>query len=244
MKFYLVTNKKYNINFNLVLDTFDNFIESLKVSKNFYHSFCKSNNISIINFDHYYKENIYILQGELLKYYILINDNLYTEKYIIINDIISDLYNYMINQLCQTFRSYYALFPHFRRIGYLKEYYSGNTDDILIMEISETDINFLKYLDINNLTRDKLFRLIYIYACNCNRFVDFTPIFLTKMNIQNKFETNYSTTKENYTETVKNFDDSLDNYLDTLTYESIYERELNKILNNLPNICLSNLKYQ
>jgi len=35
---------------------------------------------------------------------------------------------------------------------------------------------------------------------------------------------------------------SRDKYLDSITYESIHERELNKILVNLPNICISNIK--
>ena len=30
-------------------------------------------------------------------------------------------------------------------------------------------------------------------------------------------------------------------YLDSLTYETIYKRELNKLLVNLPNICISNI---
>ena len=33
----------------------------------------------------------------------------------------------------------------------------------------------------------------------------------------------------------------LNNYLDTLNYESNYDRELHKILINLPNICISHI---
>ena len=41
--------------------------------------------------------------------------------------------------------------------------------------------------------------------------------------------------------TVLNFDNSLNNYLDSLTIKSIYERELDKILITLPNICISHI---
>ena len=39
-----------------------------------------------------------------------------------------------------------------------------------------------------------------------------------------------------------NFDNSLNNYLDSLTIKSIYERELDNILINTPNICISNIQ--
>ena len=38
-----------------------------------------------------------------------------------------------------------------------------------------------------------------------------------------------------------NFYKSLNNYLDTLSYKSIYDRELTKILINLPKIYISNI---
>ena len=42
--------------------------------------------------------------------------------------------------------------------------------------------------------------------------------------------------------TVLNFNNSLNNYLDSLEYQSIYERELDKILITIPNICISNIQ--
>ena len=42
--------------------------------------------------------------------------------------------------------------------------------------------------------------------------------------------------------TIFDFYESLNKYLDSLTIKSIYERELDKILKNLPNICISNIQ--
>jgi hypothetical protein len=43
------------------------------------------------------------------------------------------------------------------------------------------------------------------------------------------------------TKTLEQFDDSLDKYLNSLKSESIYVRELDKILTNLPCICTFNI---
>jgi len=44
------------------------------------------------------------------------------------------------------------------------------------------------------------------------------------------------------TYTIVNFYKSLNKYLDSLTIKSIYERELDKILITIPNICISNIQ--
>ena len=80
MNIYNINNKKYNINFNLKLYSFYNFIEQLNVSKKYYHNHCNLKNINIKDFDNEYIKNINILEGELLKYYILINNYEYDDN--------------------------------------------------------------------------------------------------------------------------------------------------------------------
>ena len=61
MSIYHIINEKYNINFDLKLDSFYNFIDSLKESKKYYYDYCKAENINIIDFDNEYIDNINIL---------------------------------------------------------------------------------------------------------------------------------------------------------------------------------------
>ena len=113
MATYHIINEKYNINFDLKLDTFYNFIESLKESKKYYYDYCNLKNINIKDFDNEYIDNINKLEGELLKYYILITNDDNVEKYIIINDIIRDLHNYMIKIIKE-----YCIFNDCQIIGF------------------------------------------------------------------------------------------------------------------------------
>ena len=90
MSTYNIINKKYNVNFNLKLDSFYIFIQSLKESKKYYHDYCKLENININDFDNEYIDTINKLEGELLKYYILITNNDNVEEYVIVNNNIND----------------------------------------------------------------------------------------------------------------------------------------------------------
>ena len=74
MNIYSISNEKYNINFDLKSDSFHDFIEALKESRKYYHDYCNLKNINIKDFDNEYIDNINILKGELLKYYILITN--------------------------------------------------------------------------------------------------------------------------------------------------------------------------
>ena len=84
-------------------DSFFEFIEQLKESKKYYSDYCKTKNINIIDFDNEYIDNLNILKSELLKYYILITNDDNVEKYIVINDIIKDLHNFMIKIIKEYF---------------------------------------------------------------------------------------------------------------------------------------------
>ena len=222
MTTYNVSNEEYNVNFDLKLNSFHDFIESLKKSKEYYYDYCNLKNINIKDFDNEYIDNINILKGELLKYYILITNNDNVEEYVIIDDTIKELHKFMISELGRT--TYY-IFPEFEN----KYTDDENTNN----EISEADVNFIETIDINFLTRNQLAKLINIYAYNCNRYLNFQKGFMTKMNIICILIPN------SITKTLKQFDESLDNYLDSQSYETIYKRELDKILTNLPSICLS-----
>ena len=98
MTTYNVSNEEYNVNFDLKLNSFHDFIESLKKSKEYYYDYCNLKNINIKDFDNEYIDNINILKGELLKYYILItNDYDNVEKYVIVDDTIKEIYNSVMN---------------------------------------------------------------------------------------------------------------------------------------------------
>ena len=93
-------------------------------------------------------------------------------------------------------------------------------------------------IDINCLIRDNLSRLINIYACNAVRYKYFQVGFCQKMNIN--LEPLKCGSDDSHKITNK-YVNSKNIYLDTLKYKSIYEKELDKILDNLPNICISNI---
>jgi hypothetical protein len=208
MNIYTINNKKYNVNFNLKLDSVYDFIQSLKESKQYYHDYCNLKNINIIDFDNEYIENINILKSDLLKYYILINDN-DVEKYVIINDTIKEMYNVIIK-------------------------INNRCTDVNTCEY--TNLEIIKYsLNINYLTKQRLSSLIKIYAFYYNKShfyeLNIDKVLLSRIGICN------SITEPNENNTL-----NLNKYLNTLKYESIYEKELDKILINLPDICISNIK--
>ena len=225
MTTYNVSNEEYNVNFDLKLNSFHDFIESLKKSKEYYYDYCNLKNINIKDFDNEYIDNINILKSDLLKYYILIENDKDSEEYIIINDIIKDLYEFMISELGRT--TYY-IFPQL-------EAFTDDNISAVDNDISEADANFIESINMNFLTMNQLAKLIHIYAYNCNRYPHFQKGFMTKMNIICILIPN------SITKTLEQFNESLDKYLDSLKSESIYERELDKILTNLPCICLSHI---
>jgi hypothetical protein len=95
-------------------------------------------------------------------------------------------------------------------------------------------MDFINDIDIYYLTRYNLSRLLNIYACNVNRYKHFRKGYLTKFNIKSEL-------KISRYNTISYFEDSLEQYLDSLDYETIYDRELKKIINSLSDICLLNL---
>ena len=212
MSIYHIVNEKYSINFDLKLDSFYNFIDSLKKSTKYYSDYCNLKNINIIEFDNEYIDNINILKSELLKYYILITNDDNDEKYIIVNNTIKAIYNSII-KLPLACRSFIDC-------------------DYITHEIIKGS------LYINYLTRTKLSVLIkiYIFYCGSSHYNNGSITLDKKLlhsigighDIIDDCAHDISTKK-------------LNNYLDNLTYESIYDRELTKILINLPNICISNI---
>jgi hypothetical protein len=253
MTTYNVTNEKYNINFDLKFDSFYNFFESLKESKKYYSDCCNLENINIVDFDNEYIENINILKSELLKIYILItNDDV--EKYIIVDDTIEDLFNFIIEIFERNIFESRLLYPPGYRDTVTKievlhtnhQYCSLNTyiPGHKEMYLLENDKIFMTNLDINYLTKYSLSRLIDIYACNASRYAHFMKGFLSKMNISTSFVTDQSNNGPDYNDAGNRTNKYIklkEIYLDSLEYESIYDRELTKILINLPNICISNI---
>ena len=244
--------KKYNVTFDLKFDSFYNFFESLKESKKYYYDYCEKNNINITDFNDEYVDNINILKSDLLKYYILVNDDsIYSvsERYVIVNDTIKDFYNFMIKQFKQnTFEiRYLYASKHAEDIHWIEIDNSNSKDssmDIYYtpqeMYLIESDKIFLENININYLTKDNLSKLIDIYASNANRYEHFKVGFLKKFGINLTLWVKYGVLYKNPTLTNK-YNESKNKYLDSLTYETIYERELNKLLLNLPNICIANI---
>jgi hypothetical protein len=235
---YKIINEKYNINYDLKFDSFNNFLESLKDSKKYYHDYCTTKNISTRDFDTEYINTINILKSELLKSYILITNDKDAEKYVIVNETIRDLYDFMNQTIKEV--SLNENFTGFRvQLAY-------NYQDCLMSGVdvcmTNLDAEFITSININWLTRSQLSKLIFIYAFNAKRYIHFKKGFLTKMNIiNNNFFGLHDYIKLEYCPLMKNFNESKNNYLNTLTYESIYKREFNKILTNLPNTCVSNI---
>ena len=230
MTIYYVINEKYNINFELKFDTFHNFFDSLKDSKKYYSDCCENENINIIEFNNEYIENINILKSEILKYYILIqnnDNNNNVEKYVVINDEIKELYNSLIK------------FPHsFVECGELVEFKKINNN--ITNEIIKSSVH------INYFSRKKLSVLIKIYA-----YYNTTPVvqnFSYKLdsNLLNRIGIIQIIPSQHFlSEAIFDANDTnnLNKYLDSLNYELIYEKELNKILITLPDIVFQTLYY-
>ena len=255
MTTYNVTNEKYNINFDLKFDSFYNFFESLKESKKYYYDYCKNNNINIVDFDNEYIDNINILKSELLKLYILITNDNSDEKYIIVDDTIKDMFNFIIEIFERNIFESRLLYPPGYRDTVTKievlhtnlQYCSLNTyiPGHKEMYLLENDKIFMTDIDINYLTKYSLSRLIDIYACNASRYAHFMKDFLSKMNIPTSFVTDQSNNGPDYNDAGNRTNKYIklkEIYLDSLEYESIYDRELDKILITLPNICISNIQ--
>ena len=185
MAIYRIINEKYKVNFDLKFDSFYNFIESLKESKQYYHDYCKNENINIIDFNNEYINNINKLEGELLKYYILITDNNDVEKYIIINDIIKDLHNYMIKIIkeCCIFNGYRFIGFNHLTINFSPPYSRHPPPEYRSLSITESDADDIMNINMNYLTRSQLSKLILLYALNDNRHTRYRQGFLEKMNI-------------------------------------------------------------
>ena len=215
MAIYNIINEKYNINFDLKLDTFYNFIESLKESKKYYYDYCNLKNINIKDFDNEYIDNINKLEGELLKYYILITDDNDVEKFVVINDIIKELY-FVVTNILNTIA--------------VNKYKLQNSHSLFIHNqiINES-------FNINYLTRSKLYNLIKIYAYdNCQ------PFWPQRIRIKDWLKDIIPGGSNSSCET--NFIKELNKYLDSLDYVSNNFRELQKIVITLPDICISNIQ--
>ena len=219
MSIYHIINEEYNINFDLKFDTFYNFFDSLKESTKHYSDYCNLKNINIIDFDNEYIILINILKSELLKFYILVtnDDNDYVEKYVAINDEIKALYNSII-KLPNSF---------------------GSRNDCT-NEIIKASLN------INYLSKKKLSVLIKIYAYYCimpserNNFNNLDTKLLNRIGIIQIIPSQIFLCDEIFD---VNDTNNLNKYLDSLNYESIYERELTKILTTLPDIVSQILYY-
>ena len=218
MNIYHINNEKYNININLKLDSFHIFIESLKESRKYYHDYCNLENININDFDNEYTDNINILKGELLKYYILITNDDDVEKYVTIDDTIEEIYNSTI------------------------EIFTNMPTPTITRDVPYKII--IQSFNINYLTKRKLDILIKYYAYfyfESDGHRKLNEDLLKHMNINTDIR---QVLYRNHIEVIKYNPDAnknLNNYLDSLIYKTIYERELDKILNNLHDICLSNI---
>ena len=211
------------------------------------------------------------MKGELLKYFILLTNDNDVEKYVIVDDTIKDLHNYMIKKM----KDYCKSDEYNGNNGFKIPEICGQVPDIgfdydhTFIEISESDADFIINININNLTRSQLSKLILLYTFNA-KSKHFRGSFLKKMNITpfhdiKKYDENnycnhsyildtygissyiklkyyilpiFQSSQYQY---ISKFYTSLTKYLDSLSYESIYERELDEILCNLPYLCLSNI---
>jgi len=231
---YNIINKKYNITFNLKFDSFYNFFESLKESNKYYYDYCEKNNINII----FLIMNINILKSNLLKYYILVNDdsNCDSNKYVIVNDTIKDFYNFMIKIMkAITFEPRNLYLHHYIEFS-LSPYSSASSDVSINYELDRDKLNdiikgtiliksdhiFIYNLDIKYLSRNDLSRLIDIYSSNTTTQARYfqNKSFLQKMKIDikpSKINNSNSKITDGYIK-------SRNKYLDSLTYETIYER--------------------
>ena len=140
-----IINKKYNINFDLKLDSFYNFIDSLKESKKYYSDYCKTKNI---------------LKSELLKLYIFITNDDSDDQYIIVDDTIKYIHEFL---LAQSVRRFYT--SQSEKIAFWSSQITFKLNNNKyelnnIHTIPDLDQDFINSIYINYLTRNKLSKLI------------------------------------------------------------------------------------
>ena len=249
MTTYNVTNEKYNINFDLKFDTFYNFIDSLKESKIYYYDCYNLENINIVEFDNEYIGNINILKSELLKLYIFITNDDSDNQYIIVDDTIKDIHEYLLAQSASRIIFNLSPFEKDEIIGITEtEIIKLNNNKYKlnrVFYITDLDQDFINSININYLTRNKLSKLIRIYIHICKQHKNY-PVPDPCDDYKKNYIYNWSNLKSwtvstTSSEIREDFNKLLNNYLDTLNYESNYDRELHKILINLPNICISHI---
>jgi len=228
-----IKNKKYNIEFNLNNDSFNNLIQSLNESKKYYHDYLLENNIDVKNFDDEYVKLINILQGELLKYFILINNENF-EKYVIFQNDYVDFYKKILKLIILN-TNINKRFP----IDYKKH----EKNQYIMKEIF--DHSYFNNINYNFITRNIMNELLYnFYLYNINDKISnqnlykLDNLFLKTSLFYNKIEE----INDNDKKSVTNLENNINEYLNSLSYETIYEREFKKIINSLPNLCLDNLK--
>ena len=158
------------------------------------------------------------MKSDLLKYYILITNDDGVEKYVIIDNTIEEIYNSTI------------------------EIFTNMSTPTITRDVPYKII--MLSFNINYLTKQKLDILIKYYAhfyFGSGGYRKLNEDLLKHMNINTDIR---QIQYRNHIEVIKYNPDAnknLNNYLDSLIYKTIYERELDKILNNLPNICVSNI---
>jgi hypothetical protein len=135
-KYKLIITYNDNITFGLLMDNFDNFINSIRNTNKYYHNICVKKKIHIIDFDNEYAKNIDKLYGEFLKYYILFNKE---DSYITPNIHNKTLLIWLNNP--QTL-----------------------TGDELFNNISDKDKDFVSTIKHIHLSRSRFSRLLDIFA--------------------------------------------------------------------------------
>jgi hypothetical protein len=220
-----------------MLDTYDNFINSIRISNKYYHDICIQEEINIIEFDNEYIRYIDKLSGEFIKYYILKDDDS-NIKYICINNDIKLLYNYMINNALTCTKNKYLNrvklldMPQFYGMAFIKD-----------------EENFLFNINIKFLTEDNLSRLFDIYTYNtikvikCGKeFIDIFKINTVDFEIYNSNVECVPHNEKCPYHTSTKYNKSKQEYLNSLCYHTLEEMKFKKILINVPKICLVNLK--
>ena len=212
-----IVNEKYNVKFELELNCFSHFFESLKKSKEYYHNYCNLQNINIIDFDNEYLDTINILKSELLKYYILVTNNLDNDiiKYIIIDNNYIDFYKKIFQQTNTPYYNYkFITFDIMNKL----------IDDSRSSHYINEECFAKKYEMCGSL------RKITEFECD----LDYKYLTIIQK-LKKVFNTSLGNGWDDYNK-IKN------NYLNSLKYETIYDREFYKLIIHLPSICLGNLE--
>jgi len=231
-----------NIYIDLILNTFDEFILSIKKSVNNYQTLCKIKNYNFDNFNIEYQKNINLIKGELLKYYCFIkHDNEFTNKYIVLtNDIkffcetmfdIDKSLKFNINKLkknnLENLINIYALYTSYipndkRRLHNL---ITGQSQKLIIN-------NNLHYLCNNNyllLKKNKELLLNKIPKINNHDSIFNLTYIPVDINLEEYIIDIH--------QTIDNFNINKLNYFNSLDYHSKHAIELDLLLTYLPKIC-------